>query len=60
MSPKIIQILVTPNDDSWQGMLLGLSDDGVVYRVEEDGWVAMIKPLTMPPPTDPNVPQTPS
>jgi len=32
-SPKIIQILIAPNDATWQGILLGLGDDGVTYQV---------------------------
>tara|TARA_R110000772_G_scaffold51939_2_gene119203 strand:- start:583 stop:1053 length:471 start_codon:yes stop_codon:yes gene_type:complete len=32
-SPKIIQILIAPNDSTWQGILLGLGDDGITYKV---------------------------
>jgi len=32
-APKIIQILIAPNDSTWQGILLGLGDDGITYRV---------------------------
>ena len=28
---KIIQIMGMPNDQCWQGNVLGLGDDGVVY-----------------------------
>jgi hypothetical protein len=39
-SPKIIQLLLTPNDSNWQGMLLGLADNGDTYRLDHaDGWV---------------------
>ena len=39
-SPKIIQLLLTPNDSNWQGMLLGLADNGDTYRLDDtDGWV---------------------
>lgn len=46
MNPKIIQILIAPNDAVWQGRLLGLGDDGVVYENETTGWVPSIQPLT--------------
>ena len=29
--PRIIQVLVAPNDATWQGALLGLGSDGVTY-----------------------------
>jgi len=35
---KIIQILFSPNDSQWQGVLLGLGDDGLVYRLMPEGW----------------------
>jgi len=38
--PKIIQLLLTPNDSDWQGALLGLADNGDTYRLDHaDGWV---------------------
>lgn len=38
--PKIIQLLLAPNDSNWQGMLLGLADNGDTYRLDHaDGWV---------------------
>ena len=33
--PKIIQLLMTPNDLPWQENLLGLGDDGVTYYASE-------------------------
>ena len=44
-SPKIIQILVAPNDALWQGRLIGLGDDGVTYQSQTDEWEPMVKPL---------------
>jgi hypothetical protein len=42
-SPKIIQILIAPNDSTWQGILLGLGDDGITYQVETGTkWKQMI------------------
>lgn len=39
-SPKIIQLLIAPNNSHWQGMLLGLANNGDTYRLDsEDGWV---------------------
>jgi hypothetical protein len=39
-SPKIIQLLLTRNDSNWQGMLLGLADNGDTYRLDHaDRWV---------------------
>ena len=39
---KIIQIVGMPNDECWQGHILGLGDDGVVYISSHlhgnDGW----------------------
>ncbi|MCU0808647.1 MAG: hypothetical protein MUC53_12175 [Candidatus Contendobacter sp.] len=35
--PKIIQLILTPNDNAWQGVILGLADDGVTY-VFREGW----------------------
>ena len=39
---KIIQIIATENSNMWQGCLLGLGDDGVVYiesyRNKEVSW----------------------
>jgi len=34
---KIIQILIAPNDCHWQGKLLGLGDDGIVYALTDEG-----------------------
>jgi len=41
---KIIQIMMTPDNSLWQGTLLGLANDGAVYRW--DGrWIKDIPPL---------------
>ena len=46
-SPKIIQILVTPNDACWQGRILGLCDNGITYEVNHKGrWAPIIAPLS--------------
>ena len=37
-SLKIIQIMIAPNDATWQGVLLGLGDDGNVYAAGGCGW----------------------
>ena len=45
-SPKIIQILIAPNDAIWQGILLGLGDDGITYQVGTGTkWEPMIPDL---------------
>jgi len=45
-SPKIIQILIAPNDSTWQGILLGLGDDGITYQVGTGTkWEPMIRHL---------------
>ena len=45
-SPKIIQILIAPNDSTWQGILLGLGDDGITYQVGTGAkWEPMIPPI---------------
>lgn len=41
---KIIQLLQTHNDQTWQGMLLGLGDDGIVYEQGISGWNPVIFP----------------
>ena len=33
---KIVQILVAPNNSEYQGIMLGLGSDGVVYRADSD------------------------
>ena len=35
---KIIQILIGPDNSSWQGNLFGLGDDGRVYVAKPEGW----------------------
>ena len=35
---KFIQIMIAPNDATWQGVLLGLGDDGNVYAAGGCGW----------------------
>ena len=38
--PKIVQILIAPNDSTYQGSLLGLDDAGNVWREDiNNGWV---------------------
>lgn len=38
---KIIQIMGMPNDACWQGHILGLGDDGVVYVDDHVNGVAV-------------------
>lgn len=33
---KIVQMLAAPNDSAYQGALLGLGSDGVIYRADND------------------------
>ena len=33
---KIVQLIVAPNDCHYQGALLGLGSDGVIYRADND------------------------
>jgi len=40
--PRIVQLCVTPNDDIWQGQLLGLGDDGITYCCPRGEWVPYI------------------
>ena len=35
---KIVQILIAPDNSTWQGKMLGLGNDGIVYSAENDGW----------------------
>jgi len=46
---KIIQILKTENDYTWQGAVLGLGDDGVLYELKYDntGWIKMTDPVVV-------------
>lgn len=43
--PRIVQILMTPNDAQWQGRLLGLGDDGVTYYEVAGEWRTFISAL---------------
>ena len=44
--PKIIQILITPDNALWQNVLIGLGDDGVVYEVSDHTrWRPMVPPI---------------
>jgi hypothetical protein len=36
---------MSPNDSVWQGVLLGLGDDGVTYHCQGDTWQPYIPPL---------------
>ena len=44
-TPKIIQLLMCRNDNVWQGVLLGLGDDGVTYHCQGDTWQPCIPKL---------------
>lgn len=46
--PKIIQVVVPPDNQKYQGVLLGLGDDGVVYYQNPDNgrWSECVEPLT--------------
>ena len=47
VSPQIVQILIAPNDNIWQGRLIGLGSNGVTYEVGSSGkWEPIIAPLT--------------
>jgi len=37
---KIIQIIATENNRTWQGAIIGLGDDGCLYELKHDfsGW----------------------
>ena len=39
---KIIELHPMPNDSTWQGTLLGLGDDGVVYENKGSGWTGVL------------------
>lgn len=41
---KIIQFQAMTNDVHYQGAILGLGDDGVIYLATTDGWVVHIGP----------------
>ncbi len=48
-TPKIIQLLKLENDPIWQGSLLGLADDGLVYELNKQGnWIKFIPPSYNP------------
>lgn len=42
---KIIQLILSPSDDMWQGKLVGLGDDGAIY-VREIAIDSRTKPAT--------------
>jgi len=35
-NPTIVKFQAMPNDACWQGVVLGLGDDGVLYMSEHD------------------------
>ncbi len=37
----IIQVLIAPDNSTWQGILIGLGDNGIVYRAENKVWVVL-------------------
>lgn len=39
--PKIIQILIGPENQKWQGKLIGLADDGRVFYDDSGYWCDM-------------------
>ena len=42
--PIIVQLLMTPNDSTWQGRLLGLGNNGVTYVCGYNGtWEPFIQ-----------------
>jgi hypothetical protein len=44
-SPQIIQLLIAPNDSTWQGVLLGLGDNGVTHHCQTGHWEPYIPTL---------------
>ena len=44
-SAKIVQLLIAPNDATWQGVLLGLGSDGVTYHCKTGHWEPYIPEL---------------
>ena len=45
-SPRIVQLLMTPQDATWQNRLIGLGSDGVTYSVNHKGfWEPFVPPL---------------
>lgn len=50
---KIIQLLMTPNDATWQNHLLGLTDEGSVYSVGPTGeWLPYLAPVPAETPSE--------
>ena len=45
MSVKIIQLVATNNVGGWEGVLLGLGDNGVVYEAGTGRWKPIIPPI---------------
>lgn len=46
---KITQIIPMPDNSLWQGAVLGLGDDGIVYilSTENKGWNILIEPIVL-------------
>jgi hypothetical protein len=44
-APRIVQLLMTPNDARWQGTLLGLSSDGETYHCNSGYWEPYVPKL---------------
>jgi hypothetical protein len=36
-----------PNNSTWQGMVLGLADNGITYKLEGQGWKPLIEPISL-------------
>jgi hypothetical protein len=43
-SPRIVQLLMTPQDATWQGRLIGLGSDGETYSVNYKGFWELFVP----------------
>lgn len=46
---KIIQIVKTDNNYTWQGAVIGLGDDGCLYELKHDltGWIKITDPVVV-------------
>jgi len=44
-APRIVQLLIAPQDATWQNRLLGLGSDGVTYAEDKGFWEPFVPPL---------------
>jgi len=43
---KIVRVFIAPDNRRWDGIMIGLSDNGTVYTLSSEGrWKVLVPPL---------------